>query len=74
MYIFHKMFLNKDKRLANQMYIGIIFEQPKVFFCVIQYIKQGLQTKNFNFLLCIIKVHSLKFKVRKTVKDHALNM
>ena len=32
MYIFHKMFLNKDKRLANQMYIGIIFEQPEMFF------------------------------------------
>ena len=31
-YIFHKMFLNKDKRLANQMYIGMIFEQPEVFF------------------------------------------
>ena len=31
-YIFHKMFLNKDKILANQMHIGIIFEQPEVVF------------------------------------------
>ena len=31
-YIFHKMFPDKDKRLANQMYIGMIFEQPEVGF------------------------------------------